>query len=500
MASDGAFGSRGTLGELLRVLAAVNSTLEPPKVLEAIAESAARILDAEASSVMTLDRRRGKLVFATAYGPVGAHLIGQEFDATLGIAGRAVAERQPQLVTDVHTDPEFFPGIDEKSDFVTQELIAAPMIFRDEVVGVVEVLNRRGGTFRPEDLELLQIFAGLAAAAVRNAHAHQRLQREYEGLRTAASQTGIIGQSPALAEVLQLCQRVAPSNATVLLLGETGTGKELTARHIHELSPRQKKPFIGINCAALTETLLESELFGHEKGAFTGAIARKIGRFELAEGGTLFLDEIGDVSPATQVKLLRVLQEREIVRVGGTATIACDVRVIAATNRDLPAAIAAGDFREDLYYRLNVFPIHLPPLRERREDIPVLVEHFVQLAAQQLRTTPPQVSSEAAALLAAHRWPGNRRELQNVVERMVLMCDGGELLPMHLPREIAGSMREVLEAQPTSGLRGYERAMIVQALAEHGWNQTRAAEALNISRDNLRYRIKKYKITKPKAE
>jgi transcriptional regulator with GAF, ATPase, and Fis domain len=488
-----------TLTELVRLLAAVNSSLEPPKVIEAIAESAAGIMGAEASSVMTLDRRRNKLIFATAHGPVGKELVGQEFDASLGIAGRAVSDKKPQLVTDVHRDPEFFPGIDEKSDFLTRELIAAPMLYRDQVLGVVEALNKRGGNFGATDLHLLQMFAGLAAIAVNNANTHQTLQREYDGVRTSAARDiGIIGHSPALAEVLQLCGRVAPSNATVMLLGETGTGKELTARHIHDVSPRKDKPFIGINCAALTETLLESELFGHEKGSFTGAIAKKIGRFELAEGGTLFLDEIGDVSPSTQVKLLRVLQEREFVRVGGTTTIACDVRIIAATNRDLPSAISAGDFREDLYYRLNVFPIRLPPLRDRREDIPVLVERFVAVAAQQLRVSPPQVSPDAAALLAAHRWPGNIRELQNVVERMVLMCDGGELLAMHVPREIAGGMREMLDTTGTTGLRGYERAMIVQALNDSGWNQTRAAATLGISRDNLRYRVKKYAITKPK--
>ena len=490
---------REAWNEFVRILSAVNSSLEPDRVLESIAASAAKIMSAEASSVLTLDKRSGKLTFAAAAGPVGSDLIGEVFDAGLGIAGRVISRGRPEVVRDVTADPEHFVGIDQRSDFITRELVAAPMICRDDVVGVVEVINRRGGSFQEDDVEILQLFAGLAAVAVTNAHAHQRLKRENEGLRTSSvlRETGMIGQSPALSEVLDLCQRVAPSNATVLLLGGTGTGKELTARHIHVVSERRDKPFIGINCAALAETLLESELFGHEKGAFTGAIARKIGRFELAEGGTIFLDEIGDVLPATQVKLLRVLQERELVRVGGTKTVACDVRVIAATNRDLSAAIAEGSFREDLYYRLNVFPIRLPPLRERREDVPLLVTHFVRVAAEQLGVSEPTVSAEASALLASHSWPGNIRELQNVVERMVLMCDGGEILPMHVPREIAGATREMLESGGEAGLRGYERAMIVQALMESGWNQTKAAEALNISRDNLRYRVKKYKITKP---
>jgi transcriptional regulator with GAF, ATPase, and Fis domain len=279
--------SRSAWRELVGVLATVNSSLDPLDVLDAIARSAARIMDAEASSVLTLDRRREKLVFAAASGPVGAELIGQEFDAKLGIAGRAVMQRSVQVVRDVANDPEFFGGFDEQSTFVTRELLAAPMLFRDEVVGVVEVINRRDGEFSDGDVEVLRLFAELAATGVNNARRHQQLKRENAGLREsfATRDSGMIGSSAALNSVQKLCARVAKSNATVLLLGETGTGKELTARHIHSLSDRQERTFIGINCAALAETLLESELFGHEKGAFTGAVARKIGRFELAEGG-----------------------------------------------------------------------------------------------------------------------------------------------------------------------------------------------------------------------
>lgn len=464
-----------------------------------MARSAAEVMNAEASSVLVLDGRRQKLVFSAASGPAGAELIGQEFDATLGIAGRVLTQREPDVVRDVSRDPEFFGGIDKISEFVTREVMAAPMIYQDQVLGVVEGLNCRAGSFDESDLEIIKLFADLAAIAVHNAQVHERLQRENQGFRSAASSdsNSMIGSSPALEQVKSLCARVAASNATVLVLGETGSGKELTARHIHELSKRKDKPFIGINCAALAETLLESELFGHEKGAFTGAVARKIGRFELADGGTLFLDEIGDVSLSTQVKLLRVLQEREFVRVGGTATVACDVRIIAATNRDLVAAIKDGQFREDLYYRLNVFPISVPPLRERRDDIAPMIDAFTEQAATRLGMPAPTVSSEVYALLAAHRWPGNIRELQNVVERMVLMCDGGEILSMHVPREIVGDNAELAEAGAASGLRGYERAMIVQALTQNDWNQTRAAESLGISRDNLRYRVKKYGIKKP---
>jgi len=489
-----------TWAELVKASSAINSSLKLEQVLDAIARSAAKVMNAEASSVLTLDRRRNKLVFAAASGPVGGELIGKEFDADLGIAGRAVARGSPEIVRDVARDPNFFQGIDEKSAFVTREILATPMIYRDQVLGVVEVLNRCGGTFDDADLEISRLFADLAVNGVRNAQQHQRVLLENEGLRSTSmlSEVGIVGQSPALEEVLKLCERVAGTNATVLLLGETCTGEELTARYIHLLSPRKDKLFVGINCAALAETLLESELFGHEKGAFTGAVARKKGRFEFADQGTLFLDEIGDISQSIQVKLLRVLQEREIVRVGGTETVACDVRIIAATNRDLQAAMNDGTFREDLYYRLNVFPIQLPPLRERREDIPLLVNKFVELSAHQLDVSAPSVSADVYAILTSHSWPGNIRELQNVVERMVLMCDGGEILPMHVPREISGAGREhVQESGQSGGLRGYERAMIIQALIDTGWNQTKAAQMLRISRDNLRYRVKKYKIRKP---
>ena len=308
----------------------------------------------------------------------------------------------------------------------------------------------------------------------------------------------MIGGSPALRAVLELCTRVSASNATVLVLGETGTGKELLSRHLHTNSPRRDKPFIAINCAALPETLLESELFGHEKGAFTGAVNTKLGRFELAHGGTLFLDEIGEISHSTQIKLLRVLQEREFVRVGGTRTVACDVRIVAATNRDLPAAIRAGTFREDLFYRLNVFPIQMPPLRQRREDIRSLVEHFVATASRELNVPAPRVSDEALAMLTAYAWPGNIRELQNIVERAVLLSDGRTIEAGQLPREISGGEQAAQTvAEMDSSLWGYEKAMIVRALQESAWNQTKAAKALGISRDNLRYRLKKYEIEKP---
>ncbi len=483
---------------LVDASAAINASLDMDEVLQAIAHKAAAVLKSEASSVLLLDRRRNRFVFRAAVGDRGPALIGEEFEADLGIAGSVASSGKAEIVPDVQQSGEFFRGIDAKSSFQTRGLMAAPLIYKDEVIGVVEVLNKlSAGPYDEEDLTLLQIFANLVANAAHNAAQHETVVKENRGLRESLRvQTPVIGNSTALRQVNDMINRVAGSNATVLLLGETGTGKEVAARQIHAASPRKDRPFIAINCAALPETLLESELFGHEKGAFTGAHAEKMGRFEMADGGALFLDEIGDISMSTQVKLLRVLQEKEFVRVGGTRTISTDVRIIAATNRDLRAAMEKGTFREDLYYRLNVFPIQLPPLRGRREDIPLLVEHFIGVAAATLDNPEPTVSNDAMALLASYDWPGNIRELQNVMERAVLLTDGETVAVDQLPREIVGDALPTKDADGESSLWGYEKAMIVKALRESDWNQSKAARALGISRDNLRYRIKKYKIVK----
>jgi len=492
----------GALAALLEASVAINSILNLEGVLQAIAQSAAEVLEAEASSVLMLDHARNKLTFKAAVGETGKKLIGQEFDANLGIAGRVALSGKPEIADDASRHPDFYSEFDKNSAFKTQALIAVPLRHRGQVVGVVEVLNKRNGAdFTKRDMGILGLFANLAAIGASNAQMHENLKKENLGLREGGRPDDVIvGASPALMDVLQLCDRVADASATVLLLGETGTGKELSARRIHAASPRKDKPFIAINCAALPETLLESELFGHEAGAFTGANAAKLGRFELADAGTLFLDEIGDISPSTQIKLLRVLQEREFVRVGGVKTISCDVRIIAATNRDLQAAMKLGDFREDLFYRLNVFPITLPPLRERREDIHLLFKYFVDVAAKEFGWPTPTIEPATIELLSAYAWPGNVREIRNVTERAVLLCDTGVISPEALPREIAGDPKEPPDEAAGSALEGYEKAVIVNALHENEWNQTRAAEALGISRDNLRYRLRKYQIKRPPDE
>jgi two-component system NtrC family response regulator len=310
----------------------------------------------------------------------------------------------------------------------------------------------------------------------------------------------IVYGSPKMEEVMGIVARVAPSQATVLIRGESGTGKELIANAIHYASPRSGKPLVKVSCSAIPETLLESELFGHEKGAFTGAAQRRIGRFEEADGGTIFLDEIGDLSPSIQVKLLRILQEKEFQRLGSNLTLMTDVRGIAATHRNLEEAIKQGYFREDLYYRLNVISIHLPPLRERKEDIPLLIDFFLKKYSELNQKSIFDISKEARALLLRYPYPGNVRELENLIERAVVLCRGEVIttqdLPFHLQEgksEMGWGLQKREKTLPES-LEEIEKDLIVKALHQHQGVQTKAAESLGISERVLRYKIKKYGI------
>ncbi|MEN8142509.1 MAG: sigma 54-interacting transcriptional regulator, partial [Thermodesulfobacteriota bacterium] len=334
-----------------------------------------------------------------------------------------------------------------------------------------------------------------------------------EELRTRYRHHNIIGQSKIMQEVFRYIEKVAPSRATTLLLGESGTGKELVARAIHQASPRKDKPFIKVNCAALPDNLLESELIGHEKGAFTGATNVKMGRFELANGGTLFLDEIGELPLPLQAKLLRVLQEKQFERLGGTRTITVDVRIIAATNRSLEQEVARNTFREDLFYRLNVVPIILPPLRERREDIFLLLDHFIR-ESNKINDREVRFSKSVMDFLVAYKWPGNVRELQNLVERLVILADSRSVqandLPSYMVEDIpvdrplkpellnepAGSVPNPPGAR-SPRLEDLERQEVEAALKRHGWVRARAARQLGITQRQIGYRIKKYDLQPP---
>ena len=307
----------------------------------------------------------------------------------------------------------------------------------------------------------------------------------------------IIGNSPALEAVLEQVERVAPTGSTVLIQGETGTGKELIAHAIHNISSRCGRPFVRLNCAAIPLDLLESELFGHEKGAFTGAIAQKTGRFELADKGTLFLDEVGDIPPALQPKLLRVLQEQEFERLGSTRTHQVDVRLVAATNRNLEEMVNRGEFRSDLYYRLNVFPVMLPPLRERREDIPALVGHFAEILGHRMNREIERIPTETMSALSSYQWPGNIRELQNLIERAVILSNDG-VLPNPLPA--AGTEQRAVSSPGATTLRDSERTLILQTLEALGWvigGPKGAATKLGLKRTTLIHKMQKLGISRP---
>jgi two-component system response regulator AtoC len=346
---------------------------------------------------------------------------------------------------------------------------------------------------KPVNLDELELVIERALNSRRieaeNVNLHEQLDRRF-GLEN------LVGESPAMLQVFDVVQQVAPTRATVLISGETGTGKELVAHAIHNLSPRKSGPFVAVHAAALTTTLLESELFGHEKGAFTGAVERRIGRFEAADGGTLFLDEVSEIDPAMQVKLLRVLEERAFERVGGTKTIQVDVRLVAATNKDLKKLVSEGKFRDDLFYRLSVVTVNLPPLRERRSDVPLLVQAFIRQCSAENGKPVREITAEAVNTLMAYDWPGNVRELRNTIEQMVVLSRGERLTLRDVPATVRGGadLTKISVVRPgtTMTVEEAERQLIAQALKETDGNRTRAAQRIGMSRRTLHRKLKKY--------
>lgn len=432
-----------------------------------------------------------------------------------GIAGWVMEQNRTDFINDVSKDPRYFDGMNTKNDFVTKSMICAPLRTRKGFLGVLYALNKRSGVFSERDARIFEILSGTIAVSLENALFYEELKDNLYALerekRLLLSQVGvesgfkeIIGSSPAMRQMFELINKILDTSTSVLIQGETGTGKELIARVIHFNGPLKDKTFVAENCAALPENLLESELFGHVKGAFTGAIANKKGLFEIADGGTIFLDEIGEVPPSMQVKLLRVIQEGQFRPVGSSQTRQVNVRLIVSTNRNLAEEIEKGNFREDLYYRINVFQITPPPLRERKEDILPLAKHFLAKFADKIDKPVPSLQPEVLRLLVKFNWPGNVRELENEMERVVAMAAGAEEIAKEfLSDKLVGTDTEryAKKSEIASGalkdvLRQVEEQMIREALETTAGNRSKAAKLLGLSRQGLLNKIAAYHVQK----
>ncbi|MBN2231780.1 MAG: sigma 54-interacting transcriptional regulator [Deltaproteobacteria bacterium] len=418
-----------------------------------------------------------------------------------GVTGKVVATGRPLAIPRLDREPMFLDrtGARRDIDRSTLAFICVPIRYAGEVVGALSVDRAARDADLKTEVAFLEVVANLLAPQV---HA-RRVKDENIKLREALGRHGplgtIVGNAASMRVVAEQLQQVADSDVTVLITGETGTGKGLVAAEIHQRSRRRKDPFVRLNCAAIPENLVESELYGHEKGAFTGALERRIGKFEQAGGGTIFLDEIGELPLASQTKLLHVLEERRFERVGGGATIRAAARVVAATNRNLEAEVSAGGFRSDLYYRLNVFPIHLPPLRERGADVIMLADYFVKKIGEKQGRPIDRIDSSALDLLISYHWPGNVRELQNCLERAVLLATDGVIHGYHLPPSLqAAEGGEVLPEEGrtdfASLVRAYETTLIVEALKKSRGNQTRAAALLGTTKRVVQYKVSTYGI------
>ena len=472
-------------------------------VLELIAEHTGMVR----GTLTLLNRETNEIIIEAALGLSERQIKKGRYKIGEGVTGKVIQTAKPAVVPRISQEPFFLDRTGARKELSKEDIsfICVPIKIGNTAIGALSADRLFDeNVSSKEDVRLLSIIASMIAQAVRLRRAAQeereqlldeniRLRKE---LRDRFHPSNIIGNSNAIQEVYDLIAQVSKSETTVLIQGESGTGKELVAHAIHYNSDRGSKSFVKVNCAALPETVIESELFGHEKGAFTGAVSARKGRFELAHGGTLFLDEIGDLSPSTQIKLLRVLQEKEFERVGGTKTVKTDVRVIAATHRDLNELISKGEFREDLYYRINIFPIHVPPLRERQSDILLLADFFVERYSKANNKNIRRISTPAIDMLSAYHWPGNVRELENCIERAVLLSRDGVIHGHHLPPTLqtAEASGTVHTGTLEEALEEVERDLILDALKSSRGNQAQAARSLRISERKMGLRIDKYQI------
>ncbi|MCF8110403.1 MAG: sigma 54-interacting transcriptional regulator [Desulfobacteraceae bacterium] len=470
------------------------------RLLELILESGARMMRARASSLLLMDPKTQRLNFRVATGAKKNEIKQFSLRVGEGIAGHVALKGEPLLIGDVSADSRWYRQISDQIGFKTYSIACVPLKVEGKVLGVVEFINKEGGgSFQESDLELMNVFSELAAVAIENTRKFRLVEQENRELKQKLNLShDIIGESRAIRQVVEDALRVADSMASTLILGESGTGKELLARLIHQASARRNRRLITLNCAAFPETLLEAELFGYEKGAFTGAVDSKTGKFELADQGTIFLDEIAEMSHSMQAKLLRVLQDGVFYRLGGNVAIAVDIRVIAATNRDIAAEVKSGRFREDLYYRLNVVELHMPPLRERKSDIPLLARHFAGIFQKEKGYESIEISDDAIEKMMRYDWPGNVRELQNALERAVVMGRGKNIKVEDLPML---STESTLESMPVGmtlneAVNEFKKKFIEANLKNTDGNQSQAAKIMGIQRTYLSRLVSRYGIKK----
>jgi formate hydrogenlyase transcriptional activator len=509
---------------LLDVTNQVVSNLELRDLLRAISQDVRRVMQCDYASLALPDAENKQLRLYAVDFPEGKGFLHEELVYPIEgtPSGTAFRTMKPLTLQSPFTGWLNYPIVQIAVREGLKSCCFLPLISRNRAIGILVLARLRDDAFGQADISFLSQVANQIALAVENALAYREIRELKEQLskeklyledeiRTEMNFAQIIGNSASLRRVLKHVETVAPTDSTVLIYGETGTGKELIARGIHDLSPRRSKPFVKLNCAAIPTGLLESELFGHEKGAFTGAIAQRIGRFEVADGGTIFLDEIGEIPLELQTKLLRVLQEREFERLGSSRTLRTDARLIAATNRDLEAMVAEQKFRSDLYFRLNVFPVHVPPLRERQGDIPLLVRHFTQQFSRLMKKVMETIPSAAMDALCRYHWPGNIRELQNVIERAVIVSAGPALSidvsDLKLPKASHPEERAAAPNSATNGalhhlLEETERQQILQTLKQCNWvvaGPNGAAARLGMNRSTLQVRIRKLGISRASA-
>ncbi len=495
------------LSLLFEISNILDSSINLQEVLGPVLKVLSKYTEIIGGVITLFNNETGEITIEASYGlsidqqKKGKYRIGE------GITGKVVETGKPSIVPRASEEPKFLDklGVRKSTSGNDISFVCVPIKLENKVIGTLSVYRLYSEDFSLNDfVRLLTVVCSLISKAVKLRQEalrereklieeNIRLQKELEAKFHPAN---IIGNSKVMQEVYRLIQQVSKSDTTVLIRGESGTGKELVAHAIHYNSNRANKPFIKVNCAALPETIIESELFGHEKGAFTGAVSARKGRFELADGGTLFLDEIGDLTPQTQIKLLRVLQEREFERVGGTKTIKVNVRIIAATNRNLEELIEEGKFRQDLYYRLNVFPIHLPPLRDRKTDILLLADYFVEKYSKMYNKNIKRISTPAIDMMMAYHWPGNVRELENCIERAVLISNDDVIHGHHLPPTLqtAESSGTTPKGPLKVKLESIEKEFILDALKSSRGNMAKAARLLGITERQMGIRVHKYGI------